>query len=164
MRPYKDLHASKTRHYVNLLQSGKIPLRQGVKELIDEALVNKIKVAISTTTTPINVTTLLHATMGKGSEKLFTEIAAGDVVAHKKPSPDIYLLALKNLNLEPNECIAIEDSQAGLDSAVNAGIKTIITTNLYTQNQDFSKAELVTNSLAEVNLNQLENIIGENHV
>ena len=160
----KDLHACKTKHYVELLQSGQIPLRSGVQELINEALQKKIKVAISTTTTPVNVTTLLHATLGKKSENLFSEIAAGDIVANKKPAPDIYFHTLNNLNLRADDCIAIEDSEAGLESAVNAGIKTIITTNLYTQNQDFSKAELVTNSLAEVNLNQLENIIGENHV
>lgn len=160
----KNLHACKTKHYVELLQYGKIPLRSGVKELIEQALQNNIKVAISTTTTPVNVTTLLHATLGKDSKKMFSEIAAGDIVPNKKPAPDIYLHALNNLNLRADDCIAIEDSEAGLESAVNAGIKTIITTNLYTQNQDFSKAELVTNSLAEVNLNQLINILGENHV
>ena len=160
----KELHLCKTKHYVELLQSGKIPLRRGVKKLIDEALDENIQVAISTTTTPVNVTALLHATLGKDSEKYFTDIAAGDIVPNKKPAPDIYRHALKNLNLKAEECIAIEDSEAGLESAVNAGIKTIITTNLYTQNQDFSKAELVTNSLAEVNLNQLINILGENHV
>ena len=160
----KELHLCKTKHYVELLQSGKIPLRRGVKKLIDEALDENIQVAISTTTTPVNVTALLHATLGKDSEKYFTEIAAGDIVPNKKPAPDIYLHALNNLNLRADDCIAIEDSEAGLESAVNAGIKTIITTNLYTQNQDFSKAELVTNSLAEVNLNQLINILGENHV
>ncbi|HOP22321.1 MAG TPA: HAD-IA family hydrolase [Gammaproteobacteria bacterium] len=160
----KELHLCKTKHYVELLQSGKIPLRRGVKKLIDEALDENIQVAISTTTTPVNVTALLHATLGKDSEKYFTDIAAGDIVPNKKPAPDIYRHALKNLNLKAEECIAIEDSEAGLESAVNAGIKTIITTNLYTQNQDFSKAELITNSLAEVNLKQLENILGESHV
>ena len=160
----KELHLCKTKHYVELLQSGKIPLRRGVKKLIDEALDENIQVAISTTTTPVNVTALLHATLGKDSEKYFTDIAAGDIVPNKKPAPDIYRHALKNLNLKAEECIAIEDSEAGLESAVNAGIKTIITTNLYTQNQDFSKAELITNSLAEVNLKQLENILGECHV
>ncbi|MCB1585018.1 MAG: HAD-IA family hydrolase [Xanthomonadales bacterium] len=160
----KELHLCKTKHYVELLQSGKIPLRRGVKKLIDEALDENIQVAISTTTTPVNVTALLHATLGKDSEKYFTEIAAGDIVPNKKPASDIYFHALNNLNLRADDCIAIEDSEAGLESAVNAGIKTIITTNLYTQNQDFSKAELITNSLAEVNLKQLENILGESHV
>ncbi|MCB1594905.1 MAG: HAD hydrolase-like protein, partial [Xanthomonadales bacterium] len=68
----KELHLCKTKHYVELLQSGKIPLRRGVKKLIDEALDENIQVAISTTTTPVNVTALLHATLGKDSEKYFT--------------------------------------------------------------------------------------------
>ena len=105
----KELHLCKTKHYVELLQSGKIPLRRGVKKLIDEALDENIQVAISTTTTPVNVTALLHATLGKDSEKYFTDIAAGDIVPNKKPAPDIYRHALKNLNLKAEECIAIED-------------------------------------------------------
>lgn len=160
----KELHACKTKHYVQLLETGKIPLRQGVQNLIDQAKDSGIDVAIATTTTPINVTTLLHATLGKGSEDLFSVIAAGDVIPNKKPAPDIYDYALEKMGLKVEDCIAIEDSEAGLASSVAAGIKTIVTTNLYTKNQDFSSAELVKPNLKDVDIHLLKKITGGNHV
>lgn len=164
----KIMHQCKTKHYVELLKSGKIPLRKGVKELIENAKQENITLAISTTTTPINVSTLLKATLGENSEKLFDVIAAGDVIRNKKPAPDIYYYALINLGLKAEECIAIEDSSAGLASAVAAGIKTIVTTNKYTQNQDFSQAEIVYPDFNEITTQSLNQTLiqskGENHV
>ncbi len=160
----KQMHACKTRHYVELLQSGKIPLRQGVKRLIEQAQAENIRLAISTTTTPINVTTLLNSTLGRDAEAIFDVIAAGDIIPNKKPAPDIYYYALINLGLKAEECIAIEDSSAGLESAVAAGIKTIVTTNLYTQNQDFSKAESVHPDFSKIDTTTLNQLIGANHV
>ncbi len=160
----KDMHQCKTKHYVELLKSGKIPLRKGVKELINEAIDQNITLAISTTTTPINVSTLLKSTLGEKAESLFKVIAAGDVIPNKKPAPDIYNYALEKLCLEASTCIAIEDSSAGLTSAVDAGIKTIVTTNEYTQNQDFSKAIKVYPNFSEINTHTLNQLIGENYV
>jgi len=76
-------------------------------------------------------------------------IAAGDVVTHKKPAPDIYFHALAQLNLRADQCLAIEDSDNGLRAALGAGICTIITTNEYTDHQDFAGATLVINQLGE---------------
>ena len=145
----KDLHACKTKHYIQLLESGKIPLRPGVKELILQAQKENIRLAISTTTTPINVTTLLKNTLGNEAESLFDVIAAGDVVANKKPAPDIYYYALINLGIKPNECIALE---------------TIVISNGYTQNQDFSKAQKVYPDFSQINTQLLNQLLGENHV
>ena len=81
----------------------------------------------------------------------FSVIAAGNMVKKKKPAPDIYLLALEKLNLPPEDCLAIEDTNQGLMAASRAGLKTVITVNEYTQNQDFKLANLVLNHLGEVN-------------
>lgn len=160
----KDIHVCKTKHYVQLLESGKIPLRTGVKELIQQAQKENIRLAISTTTTPINVTTLLNSTLGDGSESLFDVIAAGDIVSNKKPAPDIYYYALIKLGLKPYECIALEDSSAGLNSAVQAQLKTVVINNGYTQNQNFSKATAVHKDFSQIKINYLKQLIGENHV
>jgi HAD superfamily hydrolase (TIGR01509 family) len=160
----KNLHTCKTKHYIALLESGKIPLRDGVKELIQQAKEQNIRLAISTTTTPINVSALLKSTIGIDAEGLFDVIAAGDIVKNKKPAPDIYYHTLINLGLKPEQCIALEDSSAGLESATRAKIKTIITTNRYTQEQDFSKAALVFPDFAQINTQLLNSTIGENHV
>jgi HAD superfamily hydrolase (TIGR01509 family) len=143
------LHKIKTRHFVALLKSGAIPLRPGVERLLKEARAEGLRLGIATTTTPENVTTLLTSTLGSDSINWFEIIAAGDIVPGKKPAPDIYLYVLKHMGLSAAECIAIEDSENGLLSSTGAGIKTIVTINDYTRQQDFSRAALVLDQLGE---------------
>jgi len=143
------LHRAKTSHYLDLMSSGLIPLRPGVERLLQEARAAAIRLAIVTTTTPENVTALLSATLGPGSLDWFDVIAAGDCVPHKKPAPDIYLLALSQLDMGPDECLALEDSDNGLLSAIGAGIKTLVTVNDYTKHQDFAGAAIVLSQLGE---------------
>ncbi len=145
----KKLHALKTQHYLALLKQGKIPLRPGVKRLINEARQAGLTLAIATTTTPVNVTTLLENTLGPESLGWFSVIAAGDVVPAKKPAPDIYHWALERLGLPPQNCLVLEDSRAGLLSAVNAGVATAVTYNDYTRDQDFSEALAISDHLGE---------------
>lgn len=144
-----ELHAAKTRHYTELLSTGAIPLRTGVERLLNEAREKGLRLAIATTTTPENITTLLEHTLGKASIDWFEVIAAGDIVPAKKPAGDIYHYALQALNLKPEQCLAFEDSRNGILSAQDANLTTLITVNGYTQEDDFSGAALVLNHLGE---------------
>lgn len=146
------LHRTKTRHYKQLLQDGIIPLRPGVQRLIQEARDAGVRLAIATTTTPENVTTLLEMTLGPDSPTWFEVIAAGDMVPAKKPAPDVYHYVLQAMSLAPNECLALEDSYQGLQSAMQAGIPTLITLNDYTRQHDFTGAVLVVDHLGEPDL------------
>ncbi len=137
------LHKAKTAHYLDLLAKGTVPLRPGVETLLNQARAAGLVLAISTTTTPANVTSLLSATLGKDSLDWFAVIAAGDIVPAKKPAADIYTYALDKLGLAAEDCIAFEDSRNGFLSSAGAGLTTIITTNGYTANDDFSGAALV---------------------
>ncbi|HQT80925.1 MAG: phosphatase [Ferrovum sp. 37-45-19] len=148
----KEIHQTKTSHYLSLLHEGLIPLRPGVKRLLEEARAEGIRLAIVTTTTPDNVIALLENSLGKHSVEWFEVIAAGDVVKAKKPAPDIYLWTLKQLGLKPEECLAIEDSENGLKAATKAAIPTLITMSEYTKHQLFEDALLVTNHLGEPHL------------
>lgn len=145
----KQLHASKTEHYTELLSTGAIPLRPGVKRLIHQAREQDIRLAVATTTTPANVTALLEHALEKGSTDWFEVIAAGDIVPAKKPAPDIYHWALDKLQLHPQDCLAFEDSANGIKSSMGANLKTIITVNGYTENDDFDGASLVLDQLGE---------------
>ena len=120
-----------------------MPLRPGIRRLLSELRKNNIKIAIATTTTYENVSTLLQCTLGDSALEWFDVIGAGDIVSKKKPAPDIYHWVLNRLNLPAEACIAIEDSENGLKSAMAAGIKTIITISEYTREQDFRYAALV---------------------
>ena len=143
------LHQRKTHFYLELLQSGAIPLRPGVERLIHEAREAGLRLAIATTTTPANVTYLLSATLGEASIDWFEVIAAGDIVPAKKPAPDIYNWALEQMGVRADKCLAFEDSYNGIQSSLGADLKTIVTVNDYTQNDDFSGAEIVLDQLGE---------------
>ena len=143
------LHKVKTRHYVEALERGGIPLRPGVARLIRQLREANIKIAIATTTTPENVTGLLKSTLGEDSPGWFDVIGAGDIVPGKKPEPDIYHWVLDRLALTPEQCLAIEDSENGLRAALAAGLDTVVTVSDYTRLQDFTGACAVLSDLGE---------------
>lgn len=147
-----ELHASKTKYYQQLATSGAIPLRPGVKRLLQEARANGIRLAIATTSALPNVISLLQQTLAPDALEWFELIAAGDIVPVKKPASDIYQYVLRKMGLSASDCIAIEDSLHGLQAAVGVGIKTVITINDYTHSPDFSGAALVLNHLGEPEL------------
>jgi len=146
----KNLHVQKTGHYTAMLRDGLIPLRPGIKQLIADAHKACIKLAIATTTSPENVSALLEVGLGKDWQKYFSSVGCGDIVPHKKPAPDIYNWVLAELKLAPQDCIALEDSNNGLRSALAAGIRTYVTTNPYTHRQDFADAAGVFEDLSDL--------------
>jgi HAD superfamily hydrolase (TIGR01509 family) len=144
------LHAAKTDHYTRMLSEGVIPMRSGVKRLLQEARNAGLRLAIATTTTPANVTTLLQYGLAPDATSWFDVIAAGDIVPAKKPAPDIYDWAAQQMGLTPDACMAVEDSHNGVQSALGANITAIlVTTNGYTAEDDFSGASLVVDRLGE---------------
>jgi HAD superfamily hydrolase (TIGR01509 family) len=149
------LHAAKTHYYLAMLKRGEIPLRPGVAKLIAEARAAHLHLAIATTTTPENVTSLLDSALGAKAAGCFEVIGAGDVVANKKPAPDIYLWVLQRLGLPAAACLAVEDSSNGLRAALAAGVPTVVTENDYTRGQDFSGALAAVPNLASTNLASL---------
>lgn len=144
-----SLHKSKTKHYTELLNEGSIPLRPGVERLLRSARDAGLRLAIATTTTPANVSALLQNTLGSEGESWFEVIAAGNAVPEKKPAPDIYIYAMEKMKLPPAQCLAFEDSENGICSARDSDLTTIITTNAYTHDHDFSDAAIVLDCLGE---------------
>lgn len=146
----KNLHALKTRHYTEMIGQGNVPLRPGIKKLIEAAHAKGITLAIATTTTPENVSALLEVGLGKNWADYFSANGCGDIVPKKKPAPDIYFWVLEKLNLKAADCIALEDSENGLRASLAAGIKTYVTTNYYTHKQSFAGAEAVFDDLSDL--------------
>ena len=151
----RDLHAAKTRHYLRLVESGSLPLRPGVAALIQQARQRGLRLAIATTTTPENVSALLHATLGPDAPGWFEVIGAGDIVPHKKPAPDIFRWVLARLALPASACLAIEDSANGLQAARAAGLRCLVTPNDYTAGEEFSGAWRVLADLRDVDLDAI---------
>ncbi len=143
------LHARKTIHYQTLIADGLIPLRSGVLRLLEEAYAAGITLGISTTTTPAALDALIEHSLGKEWFDRFAVLAAGDIVPNKKPAPDIYDYAMEKLSVAPENTLALEDSGNGWLSAHAAKLKTVITVNDYTANQDFEGADLVVAELGD---------------
>lgn len=143
------LHKRKTDFYVEALNTGDVPLRHGIERLFHEARDQGIRLAIATTTTPVNVQTLIENTLGPAALDWFDAIGAGDCVENLKPAPDVYLWVLDKLGLPADACLALEDSANGLKAASAAGLKTVITYCAYTADHEFSGAVAVTDGLGE---------------
>lgn len=90
----------------------------------------------------------------------FDHLATGDQVEHAKPAPDLYLLAARQLGIEPHEAIAIEDSRNGVAAAKAAGMFTIAVPNAMTVGLDLSAADLRVDSLAGLDLGEAIRLAG----
>ncbi len=143
------LHADKTARYAQMVASGGLALRHGVARLLREAEMTGTPLAIATTTSRPNVDALLRATLGR---QPFRVIAAGDEVAAKKPSPQVYELALRRLGLPASACVAFEDTLNGLRSAQGAGLRCVVTVSAYGGTGPFPGALTVVNHLGEPGL------------
>lgn len=141
-------HRRKTEIYTALVESGALPARPGIQRLVSEALRAGFTLAVASTSAESSVRAVLKHVVAVADAARFT-VFAGDIVAAKKPAPDIYLLALDSLGLQPHEAVVVEDSANGLRAALAAGIRTIVTISSYTRTEDFSGAALVVSSLGD---------------
>jgi HAD superfamily hydrolase (TIGR01509 family) len=146
------LHVAKNRIYTEAVAAGDVPLRPGVERLLLEARAAGLRLAIATTTSTENVSALLEHCLGPAAPSWFEVIAAGDAVPAKKPAPDVYFYALNALRLRPEQCLALEDSGAGLRAALAAGLATLVTVSDYAVADDLSGAAVVVDHLGEPGL------------
>ncbi|WP_018295403.1 HAD-IA family hydrolase [Mariprofundus ferrooxydans] len=144
-----SLHARKTAHYQELIAEGRIPLRAGVRRLLEEAWQSGITLGVATTTTPSALDALIEHSLGREWFDRFAVLAAGDIVPAKKPAPDIYTYAMEQLGVNAGNTLALEDSGNGWKSAQAAGLHCVVTVNDYTRAQDFDGADLVVSEFGE---------------
>ena len=116
----------KTKFFNNYLKKNSLRLRPGVKNIIDICKKQNIKIAFVSSTSSNNINSIFFSLRNSIKKKDFKFIGNSKLVKKHKPNPDIYLMALKKLNLKANDCIAIEDSQESLNSARRAKIKCVI--------------------------------------
>lgn len=149
------LHELKTRNYQRLLAAGAIPLRADIGQLICDARTEDMRLAIASSSRRENVVALLCANLGPGADQWFDVIASGEVVAAKKPAPDLYRWVLDKLDLAAADCLAVEDSAHGLTACLAAGIPTVITVSDYTVREAFPGARMVLADTEQLTLEKL---------
>jgi HAD superfamily hydrolase (TIGR01509 family) len=127
----RELHRRKNESYAQLVHEGGVPLREGVRELVEEAASAGLRQGIATTTSRVNVDALLAHHFGSGWTHLFATIVCGEDVAAKKPDPEVYRLALGGMALHAQQVLALEDSPAGVASAAAAEVPVVQTRSAY---------------------------------
>jgi len=143
------LHKRKTDIFMDLINQKQLPLRPGVKRIVDEASSRGILLAVCSTSNERAVQNIVRNLLGEEPCGRFGGIYAGDVVPKKKPDPAVYRLALTELAVEADEALVIEDSRNGLLAALGAGCQAVITKSGYTRGEDFAGAALVLNDLGD---------------
>ncbi|KQT01165.1 HAD-IA family hydrolase [Cellulomonas sp. Leaf395] len=142
-------HKAKTAHYTAMVADGVLPGRPGIERIVAEAADAGWGLAVASTSAEASVRAVLEHAVGADLAAPFT-VFAGDVVPAKKPAPDIYLLALRELRVGPQDVVVVEDSANGLRAALGAGLRTIVTVSSYTADEDFTGASLVVSSLGDL--------------
>jgi HAD superfamily hydrolase (TIGR01509 family) len=143
------IHELKSHFFRRYMKRGRVPLRAGIARIMREAHEQGIRLGIVTNASLRTLTPVLQYSMGPELAAAVSVIASGEEVAHKKPAPDIYQLAMQRLGVTPEECVTLEDSEMGLQAATRAGVRAVVTVNGDTLDQDFRSAALVVSSLGE---------------
>lgn len=144
-----EMHKLKTACFMQIIESGQLPLRPGVNRIVDEAINAGAALAVCSTSNEKAVNKVVEVLLGAERKAKFAGIFAGDMAKMKKPDPEIYNLAKTQLNLDPTKCVVIEDSRNGLLAAKAAQMNCLVTKSHYTGEEDFSEADAVFNELGD---------------
>jgi HAD superfamily hydrolase (TIGR01509 family) len=147
----RELHARKTQLFTERVDAGLLPGRPGIARLIGAVHALGWTVAVASTSAAASVNAVLEHVVGPELAQ-GCHVFAGDIVAKKKPAPDIYLKVLGDLDLDASECLVVEDSGIGVAAATTAGLTTIVTVSSFTAEEDFTGAALVLDHLGDPDL------------
>jgi HAD superfamily hydrolase (TIGR01509 family) len=134
------VHRTKTALFTERVKTDALPPRPGLREMVADLTAAGIRLAVATTGTRSWVDPIVARLLGGFPVEV---IVTGDDVAELKPDPEAYVRALAELGLPAAEALAVEDSENGLRAATAAGLATLVVTNDYTTNQDFTGAAAV---------------------
>jgi beta-phosphoglucomutase family hydrolase len=128
--------------------TGNIKPFPGAVRLLNALKNGKFKLGLASSAPKENIDLVLSEL---NLARIFDCIVFGQEVSESKPSPQIYLLAAKKLEVAPNDCVVIEDSPLGVKAAKTAGMKCLAITNTHPL-ENLEEADRVVNSLENVDL------------
>jgi beta-phosphoglucomutase family hydrolase len=152
--PFDDIYKKKSQLALETTNKNGVIIKPGVHELLDYLNKENYKIAVATSTRRERALQLLEE--AKIKEKV-NYVVCGDQVENSKPDPEIFLRAAEGLNVEPEKCIVIEDSDAGITAAHAAKMTGIHV-------PDMKLLEDETNKLAFKickNLNEVKDLLEE---
>ena len=149
-----DLSSAKRRTYEIYLDLVPRQLRAfpGVSELVAACQGAGLRVAVASSGDDVKVTANLR-TIGLPIEA-WDAVVTGEEVTHKKPAPDLFLLAADKLKLKPAECVVVEDAVNGIQAAKAAGMRCVAVAQTFPPDR-LGEADLVRGSIAQISLSDL---------
>ncbi len=144
-----DINAIKTRTYdiyLDIIQGQLKPL-PGVRAFIDQCRRQGKSLAVASSADRRKVEGNLRE-IGLTTD-IFSTVVTGEDVVHKKPDPEIFLLAARRLNLDPGDCLVIEDAVSGVAAAKAAGARCLAMTTSFPR-EKLLHADFFAPNLADV--------------
>ena len=143
-------------YFLNILSEEPLPAFPGVLELMGEAMQREdFRVAIATSGTLEKSRAVLNA-VGVPYRKMV--YVNGNDVKHKKPDPELFLIAAERIDIPPAHCVVIEDAPNGVQAAKAAGTKCIAVTNSTTAAK-LREADLVCDSMEQFSIEAIQRLI-----
>ncbi|MGI6094530.1 MAG: HAD-IA family hydrolase [Lachnospiraceae bacterium] len=130
-----------------ILERGYVPLIPGVYELLKRLYEAGYLLAVASSSPEAYIKEVVHA---HGIEQYFTLLCSGESVKDPKPAPDVFLKAARELGVDPEECLVVEDSMNGCKAAKAADMACIGFYNPDSGEQDLSTAVIVVEGFEEV--------------
>ena len=146
--PYDRFKAEQSRLYHERYDGGRLPLKPGVRPLLEALDAAGVYTALaSSTRTEVVERQLWDA----GLRGFFSRVVCGDQVQKSKPEPDIFLRALDGTDVAPAETVVIEDSFNGIRAASRAGMRPIMVPDLLPPDKEMKNlAEAILDDLGQV--------------
>jgi HAD superfamily hydrolase (TIGR01509 family) len=151
--PPDALRTRKLRTYMGLLETSLRPM-PGAHDAL-RALHRRKQLALATSSYGDAARFILNRTR---MAHFFDLVATYESVPRLKPHPDVFFYVAEQLNVNPSECVVLEDAEKGVLAAHAAGMKVIAVPNHHTRHNDFSKATRLVRSLREVTLELIDSI------
>lgn len=120
--PFDEIYKKKVKLSLEYTNKNGVKIKPGVHELIDYLNEENYKIAVATSTRRVRALELLEK--AKIKEKV-NYVVCGDQVENSKPNPEIFIKAAEGLDIEPQKCLVIEDSDAGIMAAHAANMTGI---------------------------------------
>ena len=127
-----------------------------LKKLLFELKQDNIPMAIASTNVLKNISFVIEKFE---IQDYFEGIITAQDIEKFKPFPDAYLKAIEIIGKNPGNCVAIEDTLIGVQSAQRAGLKAVAIPNKFTSNQDFSESNMIINNFSELDLEIVKRLV-----
>lgn len=146
--PYDEYKKESSALFHEKYDDGRLPKKPGVHELLEYLQQQKIKIALASST---RQEVVLQELRDGGLLNYFDKVVCGDMVKRSKPEPDIFLKACEELQVNPSDAYAVEDSYNGIRAAHAAGMRPIMVPDMAEPTEEMERlSEVVLPSLFEV--------------